>query len=141
MRKNEWEFEEKRRGRGNREERRSSPCIVLYWKLGSSRVRYEARRDNLIVDWHVQQPHARLRVGHASPFATSIIHPTTQIFFSLYNLMSLSNSPVVGRRQRDVTPLNSCIAYRNLAMELIFLCRFFVQTHEQNSNSSIRLRK
>lgn len=32
-------------------------------------------------------------------------------------------------------------AYRNLAMELIFLCRFFVQAHEQSSNSSIRLRK
>ena len=32
-------------------------------------------------------------------------------------------------------------AYRNLAMELIFLCRFFVQAHEQSLNSSIRLRK
>ncbi|KAF8477767.1 hypothetical protein DFH94DRAFT_92510 [Russula ochroleuca] len=35
---------------------------------------------------------------------------------------------------------NDSKAYRNLAMELIFLCRFFVQAHKQSLNSSIRLR-
>ena len=31
--------------------------------------------------------------------------------------------------------------YRHLAMELIYLCRFFVQSHEQSLNYSVRLRK
>jgi hypothetical protein len=41
-----------------------------------------------------------------------------------------------------VTPLNTdSKAYRILAMELIFLCRFFVQAHEESLNSSVGLRK
>ena len=45
------------------------------------------------------------------------------------------------RKMLFVTPLNNdSWAYRNLAMELIFLCRFFVQAHERNLNSSIQLR-
>jgi hypothetical protein len=32
-------------------------------------------------------------------------------------------------------------AYGNLAMELIFLCRFFIHAHKQSLNSSILLRK
>lgn len=32
-------------------------------------------------------------------------------------------------------------AYRSLALEIIVLCRFFVQAHEQNSNYSVRLKK
>jgi hypothetical protein len=40
-----------------------------------------------------------------------------------------------------LSAINDSRAYGNLAMELIFLCRFFVQAHEQSSNSFIRLRK
>lgn len=36
---------------------------------------------------------------------------------------------------------NDSRAYRNLAMELIFLCRFLVQVHEKGSTPSIRLRR
>ena len=45
-------------------------------------------------------------------------------------------------REIYVTRLNDdSTAYRNLAMELIFLCRFFIQIHEGSSNSSIQLRR
>ena len=65
------------------------------------------------------------------------------IFLSLYSLMGPATNRVTDGRGRGPyeTPLRFCPAYRDLAMELIFLCRFFAQTHEQNSNSSIRLRK
>ena len=72
----------------------------------------------------------------------------------LLNLSSLMGPPLrpANLRRYDwksggggggyVTRLNNdSTAYRNLAMELIFLCRFFIQIHEGSSNSSIRLRK
>ena len=31
--------------------------------------------------------------------------------------------------------------YQGLALEIIFLCRFFVQAHEQNTNYSVQLKK
>ena len=72
---------------------------------------------------------------------------------SLFNSINTRDINVINRREsdkRDFEPdkwqfvgslQDDSRAYRNLAMELIFLCRFFVQAHEQSSNSSIRLRK
>ena len=77
---------------------------------------------------------------------------------SCYSLLNLSLSNLMGPSTTNpvepppptfnfeklsfITSLNNdSRAYRNLAMELIFLCRFFVQAHEQSLNSSIRLRK
>ena len=37
--------------------------------------------------------------------------------------------------------VNNDSSYRHLAMELIFLCRFFVQAHEQSLNASNVLRE
>jgi hypothetical protein len=63
-----------------------------------------------------------------------------------YNLMTppipLARRPTPeSNKWTFFTPLNSdSTAYRNLAMELIFLCRFLVQAHKQTLNYSIQLK-
>ena len=54
----------------------------------------------------------------------------------------LARGPTLEFAKRpSITLKNEYRAYQNLAMELIFLCRYFVQAHEQSLNASARLRK
>jgi hypothetical protein len=78
-------------------------------------------------------PHAEdyLIWGGARPHAS--LCPILVHGFSLLDLMP--HDPLEFRKRTNAA------AYRNLAMELIFLCRYFGQTHEQTSYSFVELRK
>ena len=63
---------------------------------------------------------------------------------SLSNLMSYSIDPPPLSNyelRKWSSAINDSEAYGNLAMELIFLCRFCVQAHDEGLDSSIQLRR
>jgi hypothetical protein len=80
-------------------------------------------------------PHALHDNSRASSMSTDTRAP-----WALPLLPPRSSARIHPRALRDDSRASSR-AYRSLAMELIFLCRYFGQAHEQSLYSSVWLRK
>ena len=136
--------------------------------LMRERSRFQVDREPSLTDWELklsaavelkrkEDKHASTKWVHSFRASTvtetrsqylsphllqySIVPATQFIVFDLMNITKPSSGLPLGLPLGYKKSNYGSRAYRNLSMELIFLCRFFVQTHSQCLDSSIQLRK